>query len=418
MVRKDIELMAPAGSYDSLMAAIQAGADAVYFGMEKLNMRARSSFNFTLGDLDKIIKIARDNRIKTYLTLNTIIYGNELEQVRQILSAAKKAGISAIIASDQFVISEARDNGLEVHLSTQLNISNIESLKFYSSYADVVVLARELSLRQISEIVSQVRQQSVTGPSGNPVRIELFIHGALCMAISGKCYMSLHQYNKAANRGECLQACRRSYVVKEKETGKELEIDNEFIMSPKDLCTISYIDRILDAGIQVLKIEGRARSPEYVKTVTSCYNEAIEAYLNKEFSREKIAGWTERLSSVFNRGFWDGYYLGQSMGEWSRIYGSAATRRKIYLARGINYFDRIRVAEFLMESGSLRTGDEILITGPTTGVIQIPVNEIRVDDKRVEEALKGEHFSIRVDQVIRRSDRLYKLVDADQVRKQ
>lgn len=418
MERKDIELMVPAGSYESLVAAIQGGADAVYFGVEKLNMRARSSFNFTVGDLERIVDIAKDSGVNTYLTLNTIIYGNELNQVKEIISRAKNADISAIIASDQSVISAAREKNLEVHLSTQLNISNIESLKFYSPFADVVVLARELSLSQITDIASQVKEQFITGPSGELIRIELFIHGALCMAISGKCYMSLHQYNKSANRGECLQACRRSYLVTEKETDKELEIENEFIMSPKDLCTISFLDQILDAGVRVLKIEGRARSPEYVKTVTSCYAEAIEAYLNNEINKDKINHWTERLSSVFNRGFWDGYYLGQTMGEWSQVYGSAATKRKIYLGKGMNYFDRIQVAEFLMETGSLNTGDEILITGPTTGVIQMPVTEIRVDDKQVQRTKKGEHFSIRVEEVIRRSDRLYKLVDSNQVKKQ
>jgi putative protease len=418
MERKGIELMAPAGSYESLMAAIQGGADAVYFGVEKLNMRAGSSFNFTVEDLEKISDVAKRSGIKTYLTLNAIIYGNELSQVKEIISRAKNSGISAIIASDQSVISAAREKNLEVHLSTQLNISNIESLKFYSPFADVVVLARELSLSQISDISSKVKEQSISGPSGELIRIELFIHGALCMAISGKCYMSLHQYNKSANRGECLQACRRSYIVSEKETDRELEIENEFIMSPKDLCTISFLDQILDAGVRVLKIEGRARSPEYVKTVTSCYSEAIEAYLNKEFTADKIDHWTERLSSVFNRGFWDGYYMGQTMGEWSQVYGSEATKRKIYLAKGMNYFDRIQVAEFFMETGSLKTGDEILITGPTTGVIQMPVTEIRVDDKQVKQTRKGEYFSIRVDQVIRRSDKLYKLVESGKVKKQ
>ncbi len=418
MERKDIELMAPAGSFESLAAAIQGGADAIYFGIEKLNMRARSSFNFTVEDLEKIADIAKGSGINTYLTLNTIIYENELSQVKEIISRAKDADISAVIASDPSVIASAREKNLEVHLSTQLNISNIESLKFYSPFADVAVLARELSLNQIKDIATQIKEQSITGPSGELIRIELFIHGALCMAISGKCYMSLHQYNKSANRGACLQACRRSYIVTEKETGKELEIENEFIMSPKDLCTISFLDQILDAGVRVMKIEGRARSPEYVKTVTSCYAEAIEAYLNKTTSKEKIDHWTERLSSVFNRGFWDGYYRGRTMGEWSQVYGSAATRRKIYLGKGINYFDRIKVAEFLIETGSLDTGDEILITGPTTGVIQIPVKEIRVDGKQVEHTKKGEHFSIRVDEVIRRSDKLYKLVDSSKVKKQ
>jgi putative protease len=418
MERKDIELMAPAGSYESLMAAVQGGADAVYFGIEGLNMRARSSFNFTLMDLDKIVDIAKESGIKTYLTLNTIVYGNELDQVKEILSRARHAGVSAIIASDQSVIAAARKENLEVHLSTQLNISNIESLKFYAPFADVVVLARELNLSQISGIAKQIREQAITGPSGELVRIELFIHGALCMAISGKCYMSLHQYNKSANRGECLQTCRRSYIVKEKETDKELEIDHEFIMSPKDLCTISFLDRILDTGVRVLKIEGRARSPEYVRTVTSCYAETIEAYLNKEINKDKLDSWIKRLSSVFNRGFWDGYYLGQTIADWTQVYGSAATMRKIYLARGMNYFDRIQVAEFLMETGTLNAGDEILIIGPTTGVIQMKATEIRVNDKQVNETKKGEHFSIRVDQVIRRSDRLYKLVDAKRVKRQ
>jgi len=418
MYRKDIELIAPAGSFESLMAAIQGGANAVYFGVEKLNMRARSSFNFTIEDLSNIAKIAKEHDIKTYLTLNTIIYDKELPQVKEIINHARRNGIDAIVASDQAVIHAAREENISVHLSTQLNISNIESLRFYTSVADVAVLARELDLSQISDIAKQIIKQSITGPSGNLVRIELFIHGALCMAISGKCYLSLHQYDASANRGECLQACRRGYIVTEKETGKELEIDREYIMSPKDLCTISFLDQIIDAGVSVLKIEGRARSPEYVKTVTSCYSEAIQAYVDNDYTKNKIEDWIQRLSSVFNRGFWDGYYLGRQLGEWSDIYGSAATKRKTYLGKGINYFNRIRVAEFLMETGTLKEGDEILITGPTTGVIQTTVKEIRVDDKKVQKTKKGDHFSIALDQIVRRSDRLYKVIDVREVKTQ
>ncbi len=407
--------MAPAGSYESLMAAIQSGADAVYFGVEKLNMRSRSSHNFTIEDLEKVSSIAKANNTKTYLTLNSVIYNNELDLVREIVRSAKKSGISAIIAADQSVIQIARQEGINIHISTQLNISNIESLKFYSKYADVVVLARELNLEQIAAIAKEIRHKDIQGPSGEMVRIELFIHGALCMAISGKCYLSLHQYGFSANRGECLQACRRSYIVTEKETGKELEIDQEYIMSPKDLCSISYLDRIIDAGVSVMKIEGRARSPEYVKTVTQCYNEAIQSCLDGSFNKAKVKGWESRLASVFNRGFWDGYYLGQEQGEWSKGYGSNATKRKIYIGKGMNYFKKLEVAEFLVETGQLNKGDKILITGPTTGVIEWTIDEMQVDCKTVNRVEKGIRFSIPITDVIRRSDKLYKVVDASEV---
>lgn len=415
--RKDIELMAPAGSYESLMAAIQGGADSVYFGVEKLNMRSRSSCHFTLEDLPEIVSVAQKHNIKSYLAVNTVIYDEEIDLIREVIFEAKQAGINAIIASDQSVILLAREADMEIHLSTQLNISNIQSLRFYANYADVVVLARELSLEQIQKIIRTIKDQKITGPSGELIRIELFIHGALCMAISGICYLSLHQYNHSANRGECLQACRRAYIISDKETGQELEIDREYIMSPKDLCTISFIDKILDAGVTICKIEGRARSPEYVRVVTSCYAEAIEAYLNRTYTKVKIKKWEKRLAEVFNRGFWDGYYLGEKTGEWSRIYGSAATKRKKYVARGINYYSRIKVAEFLLENDEVNVGDEILIIGPTTGVIQTVIKELHVDRGPVKKAVKGEHFSIPVDQIIRPSDKLYKVIQADELKK-
>jgi putative protease len=416
--RKDIELMAPAGSYESLQAAIQAGADAVYFGAEKLNMRSRSSHNFSLKDLDRITGIAGEKGLNTYLTLNAVIYDEELEQARKIIHQAKKSGITALIASDHSVIRLAREIDLEIHLSTQLNISNIESLKFYSNFADVVVLARELDLEQITKIAENIRQQDIRGPSGNLIRVELFVHGALCMAISGRCYLSLHQYGYSANRGECLQACRRSYIVTEKETGKELEIDQEYILSPKDLCTIPYLDRILKSGVRVLKIEGRARSPEYVKTTTECYHEAILACIDGSFNPEKVKKWETRLETVFNRGFWHGYYMGQEEVELSRGYGSSAKKRKIYVGRGMNYFSRLGVAEFVVEAGHLEKGDEILITGPTTGVVEWKIDEMQVDYKKVDRVEKGEHFSIALPVIIRRSDKLYKVVDADRIQRQ
>ena len=407
--RKDIELTAPAGSYESLMAAIQGGADSVYFGIEKLNMRARSSHNFTREDLPKIMQIARENNIKAYLTLNTVIYDNELNTLNEIIDLAKENGINGIIASDQAVIEYSFKAGIEVHLSTQLNISNLGSLRFYSNFADVVVLARELNMDQVAEIYKGIESEKINGPSGNRMRIEMFAHGALCMAISGKCYLSLHENNHSANRGDCFQICRRSYIVKDKESGDELEIDNEFVMSPKDLMTIHFLNKIIDSGVRVLKLEGRARSPEYVRTVTGCYNEAINSIAENSYTTEKISNWKERLSRVFNRGFWDGYYLGQKLGEWSDTYGSKATQKKIYVGKGTNYFDKIGVAEFLIETGELHVGDEILITGPTTGVVNARVTELRVDLTPAEIAKKGDRISIPLPTLIRRSDKLYKI---------
>ena len=407
--RKDIELTAPAGSYESLMAAIQGGADSVYFGIEKLNMRARSSHNFTREDLPKIMQIARENNIRAYLTLNTVVYDNEINTLREIIDLAKENGINGIIASDQAVIEYSFNSGMEVHLSTQLNISNLGSLRFYSHFADVVVLARELNMDQVAEIYKGIESGKINGPSGNRIRIEMFAHGALCMAISGKCYLSLHENNHSANRGDCFQICRRSYIVKDKESEDELEIDNEFVMSPKDLMTIHFLNKLIDSGVRVLKLEGRARSPEYVRTVTGCYNEAINSIAENTYNIEKINNWKEQLSRVFNRGFWDGYYLGQRLGEWSDTYGSKATQKKIYVGKGTNYFDKIGVAEFLIETGELHVGDEILITGPTTGVVTAKVTEIRVDLKPSEIAKKGDRISIPLPTLIRRSDKLYKI---------
>ncbi|MDY6801321.1 MAG: peptidase U32 family protein [Bacteroidota bacterium] len=418
MKREDFEIMAPVGSYESLMAAIQGGANSVYFGIEKMNMRANSSNNFTFSDLKKIVAICEQHGLKSYLTLNTVIYDQEISLMHEIVDAAKANNVTAIIASDIAVINYAQKKGVEVHISTQLNISNIESLRFYAQFADVVVLARELNLGQISEISQTIKKENITGPSGKLIKIELFIHGALCMAISGKCYLSLHEKNYSANRGACLQTCRKAYIVTEKESGNELEIDNEYIMSPKDLSTIKFLNKVLDAGVRVLKIEGRARPPEYVKTVSECYNEAIEAYLDGSYNEEKIKKWEERLATVFNRGFWDGYYLGQRLGEWSHKYGSRATKRKIYIGKGTNYFTKIKVAEFLIETNQLSVGDDILITGPTTGVVQTTVKEIRVDHKNTDTAVKGERCSIPIKQLIRRSDKLYKVVDAKQVKQQ
>lgn len=401
--------MAPVGSYESLMAAIQGGADSVYFGIEGLNMRSRSSNNFTIDDLRKIASICEEHGLKSYLTVNTVIYGEDLPLMRRIIDAAKEAGVSAIIAADVAAMSYANEIGQEVHLSTQLNISNAEALKFYARFADVVVLARELNLTQVHEIYRQIIEQHITGPKGELIRIEMFAHGALCMAVSGKCYLSLHEMNASANRGACMQICRRSYTVRDKDSDIELDIENQYIMSPKDLRTIHFMNKMMDAGVRVFKIEGRARGPEYVRIVTECYKEAVRAYCRGEFTEEKIADWDERLAKVFNRGFWNGYYLGQRLGEWSSKYGSGATRRKVYVARGIKYFDKIGVAEFEMECGSLHVGDEILITGPTTGAVMQKVEEIRVDLKPVEETRKGERFSIRVGEKVRASDRLYKM---------
>ena len=416
MKRREIEIMAPVGSYESLMAAIQGGAGSVYFGVEHLNMRSRSSNNFTIDDLKKIAQIAAGYHVKTYLTLNVEIFDGEISQMHEVLEAAKNAGVSAVIAADISVIQYARSINFEVHISTQVNITNIEAVKFYANFADVVVLAREMNLGRVYEITNQINEQQIKGPSGNPVRLEMFAHGALCMAISGKCYLSLHEMNSSANRGSCLQTCRRAYTVTDRETGAELDIENEYIMSPKDLKTIHFLNKVLDAGISVLKIEGRARSPEYVKTTVECYREAVDAYFEGTFDEVKVKDWDNRLSSVFNRGFWDGYYLGQRLGEWSPNYGSQATKRKIYVGKCTNYFTKIEVAEFKLETKNLKVGDEIIITGPTTGVIQTVVKEVRVELKPVEEGLKGQRISVPVENKLRRSDKLYKLVDAKEVK--
>jgi putative protease len=415
MNRKEIEIMAPAGSYESLMAAIQGGADSVYFGAEQLNMRAGSSNNFTLEDLQKISSICKKNGLRSYITVNVVVYDHEIEQMHRIIDAAVESGISAVIASDLSVIKYAFAAGIEVHLSTQLNITNTEALKFYSSWADVAVLARELNLDQVRYIYDRITEQNISGPKEDLIKIEMFIHGALCMAVSGKCYLSLHENNKSANRGECYQTCRKSYIATGKESGYELEIDNEYIMSPKDLCTIGFLDKIIDSGVRVLKIEGRARSAEYVKEVSSCYDEAVVAIINGTYDKEKIAAWRTRLSTVFNRGFWDGYYLGQKMGEWNTNYGSSATKRKVYIGKITNYFTKLNVAEIKLENGDLNKGDTILVTGPTTGVIEYSLDEIRVDLKATDKASKGELCSIKSPDYLRRSDKVYKWVDSKEI---
>lgn len=410
MNEKDFEIMAPVGSYESLTAAIQGGADSIYFGIEGLNMRSRSSNNFTTNDLREIVAICKQHNMKSYLTVNTVIYDEDLPLMQEIIQAAKEADVSAIIAADVAAMSYARSIGAEVHLSTQLNISNVEALKFYALFADVVVLARELNLQQVHEIYKQIIEQQITGPSGALIRIEMFCHGALCMAVSGKCYLSLHETNASANRGACYQVCRRGYTVKDKESDIELDIDNQYIMSPKDLKTIHFMNKMMDAGVRVFKIEGRARGAEYVRTVVECYKEAVHAYCTADFSDERIAAWDERLKTVFNRGFWNGYYLGQRLGEWSHNYGSNATKRKVYIGKGIKYFANIGIAEFQMETQSLKVGDEILVTGPTTGALMQTVEEIRVDLKPVNETVKGERFSMKVNERIRPSDKLFKMI--------
>ena len=417
MKRSDFEIMAPVGSYESLHAAIEAGTDAVYFGVEGLNMRSRSSNNFTIDDLRAIAATCNEHGVKTYLTVNTVIYDDDIEKCHAIIDAAREAGITAIIASDVAAILYARSVGVEVHISTQVNVTNIEAVKFYSQYADVVVLAREVDLDRVGEIHRQIMEQGITGPHGEPVKIEMFCHGALCMAVSGKCYLSLHELNSSANRGACTQICRRSYTVRDRETGEELDVENQYIMSPKDLKTIHFLNKMIDAGVRVFKIEGRARGPEYVKIAVECYNEAINAVIDGTYSEELIAGWDDRLNSIFNRGFWNGYYLGQRLGEWTSKYGSSATRTKVYAAKGVRYFSNIGVAEFLMESGELNVGDEIVITGPTTGAIIMTVDEIRVDLKPVERAVKGDRFSMKVDKKIRPSDKLYRWESTEELKK-
>ncbi len=393
------------------MAAIQGGADAVYFGAGELNMRAHSSRSFSLNDLKRIAGIATKNGVRAYLTVNTVVYDEEVSRMKKIVTAAKKAGISAIIASDQSVIHYARSHDMPVHISTQVNISNSEAVRFYSDFADVMVLARELNLKQVKKIAGTIIKQQIKGPSGNPVRLEMFVHGALCMSVSGKCYLSLHEHNHSANRGACLQSCRRAYLVEDKETGTQLEIENEFIMSPKDLCTIGFLDKIMGAGATVFKIEGRARSPEYVKTVTQCYREAIDSVMEGTYSREKIENWNSRLNSVFNRGFWDGYYLGKRMGEWNDSYGSKASKKKVYIGKNTNYYSKIGVAEFLIENKTLKQGDEVLIIGPSTGVVEVIIDEIRTSEGPRELVKKGDVCAFKVKELIRKSDKLYKLVE-------
>ncbi len=411
MELKKVELMAPAGSFESLRAAIQAGADSIYFGVEQLNMRVRSSSSLIINDIPEIVKICRESDVKCYLTLNTVIYNHDMHIMKAIVDAAKKSGVNAVIASDPSVLRYARMVDMPVHISTQANVSNIQSVDFFSDYADVIVLARELSLKQVEFITREIKRKSITGVSGQLMRIEIFAHGALCMAISGKCYLSLHSDFASANRGACIQNCRHSYLVADKETGVEYEIDNEYIMSAKDLCTIDFLDQLIDSGISVIKIEGRGRSADYVYTTTKCYREAVNAYYNGNYNSELIKAWKARLATVYNRGFWDGYYLGRKMGEWSNEYGSKATKRKIYIGKGLNYFKNAAAAEFLVEAQTLSKGNEIIITGPVTGLIQTIVDEIRVGNISKDMVKKGEIFSIPLDTKIQASDRLYKLVD-------
>lgn len=407
---KDFEIMAPVGSRESLQAAIQAGAGSVYFGIGRLNMRAHSANTFTVDDLREIASTCASHGIKTYLTVNTVIYDGDMADMREIVDAAREAGISAVIASDMAVIMYCRSVGMEVHLSTQLNISNIEALKFYARFADVVVLARELNLDQVAAIHKQIDEQNVCGPSGERIRIEMFCHGALCMAVSGKCYLSLDNAGRSANRGECMQLCRRSYLVTDTETGTQLEIDNKYIMSPKDLKTVRFIDRMMRSGVRVFKIEGRARGPEYVYTVVQCYKEAIASVLEGTFTDEKKDRWDERLATVFNRGFWDGYYQGQLLGEWNKNYGSNATERKVYVGKGVKYFSKLGVAEFTCEAAEFSVGDKMLITGPTTGVMYVTVEEIHDDTHSVTTAQKGTRVAFKVPDKVRPSDKLFKII--------
>lgn len=410
---EDIEIMSPVGSYESLMGAIQGGANSVYFGVGELNMRSRSANNFTIDDLRNIVAIAQENNLRTYLTLNTIIYNEELDYMRKVVDAAKESNITAIIASDMAVIAYAREKNVEVHLSTQCNVTNTEAVKFYSQFADVIVTAREVSLEKVKQITTFIKENNIKGPSGRLVQIECFVHGALCMAVSGKCYISLDNANKSANKGACLQYCRRPYKVTDIDGGTELVVDNQYIMSPKDLKTIDFLDKVLDAGVRVLKIEGRGRSAEYVKTVTKTYKQAVKAYFDGEFTQENKDKWNKELSKVYNRGFWDGYYLGQTIGEWTEKYGSRATKVKEFIGTITNYFKDINVAEVRLETGELTIGDDIIILGKTTGVYEDTIKEIRVDLLSVEKAVKGDMFSIPTHEIIRRGDKLYKIKDAE-----
>jgi putative protease len=407
-----IEVMAPAGGFEALMAAIHAGADSVYFGVDQFNMRARATMNFTLGDLPEISQLCKDNGVRTYLTLNTIVYDHDISAVKSVLKGVKEAGITAVIAADQAVIAMARGMGIEIHISTQVNITNIETVRFYAMFADTIVLSRELSLLQVKHITDQIKKEEICGPSGRLVEIEIFVHGALCMAVSGKCYLSLHSDNSSANRGACVQNCRRTYKVIDQESGNELAIENEYIMSAQDLCTIDFLDEVINAGVTVMKIEGRGKGPEYVKATTECYKEAIEAYYDGTYSPEKVEEWMFRLKEVYNRGFWSGYYLGQKLGEWNDSGGSKATTRKIYIGKGQHYYDKIQVAEFKIEAYTLSVGDRILVTGPTTGAIETVVEELHTDDGPSFEAKKGQNVSFKLETPIRPSDKLYKIVPA------
>lgn len=409
---KKFELMAPAGSYEALIAGINAGCNSVYFGVEQFNMRARATMNFALEDLPKIGEICQQHQVRSYLTLNTIVYDHDLSAIKTVLDAAKNANINAVIAADQAVIAYARSINMEVHISTQVNITNIETVKFYALFADTMVLSRELSLQQVKKITDIITKEQIKGPSGNLIEIEIFGHGALCMAVSGKCYLSLHTANASANRGACVQNCRRSYTVIDNEDGHELEIDNEYIMSAQDLCTIDFLDQVLDAGVKVLKIEGRGKGADYVKTTVECYREAIDSYYESTYTKEKVANWMERLKKVYNRGFWSGYYLGQELGAWNDAPGSKATTKKIYLGKGVHYFDKIQVAEFKLEAYELRVGDAILITGPTTGAIETTITELHGDNGQIDVAKKGDSCAFKLDTPIRTSDKLYKIVEA------
>lgn len=413
---RKLELMAPAGGFDALQAALDNGADSVYFGVDQLNMRARATMNFTLGDLEEIAQKCSERGVKSYLTLNAIIYNHDLSLIKTVVNRVKESGITAIIASDQAVIGYAKSQGVDVHISTQLNVTNIETVKFYALFANVMVLSRELSLRQVKEICDGVIEEDVRGPNGELVKIEVFGHGALCMAVSGKCYLSLHTTNSSANRGACVQNCRRKYKVIDLEDGHELELDNEYIMSPKDLCTIDFLDQLLDTGISVLKIEGRGRAPEYVATTIKCYREAIDAIADGTYSEEKVKDWMSRLETVYNRGFWGGYFLGQELGEWTDSSGSKATVKKVFLGKGMHYFGKAKIAQFKIEAQQLKVGDKILITGPTTGVIETTLVAMRVDDVESDIATRGSEITFELDQVIRASDKLYKVVPAEEVK--
>lgn len=407
-----VELMAPAGNFESLQAALDNGADSVYFGVDQLNMRARSTVNFSIDDLEEIARRCKEKNVRTYLTLNTIVYDHDLSVVKTLLSKAKEAGLTAVIASDQAVIASARTIGLEVHISTQLNVTNIETVKFYSLFADTIVLSRELSLRQVKMITEGIEREQVKGPSGNLVEIEIFGHGALCMAVSGKCYLSLHSHNSSANRGACKQNCRKKYTVIDQETGFEIEIDNEYMMSPKDLCTLDFLDQVIEAGTKVLKIEGRGRAPEYVATVIRTYREAIDAVADGTYSQEKVTEWMKALETVYNRGFWSGYYLGQKLGEWSDNPGSNATQKKVYVGKAVHYFQKASIGEFKIEAYDIKVGDRILITGPSTGAQELIIEELFANEQKVEKATKGDDCTIKLPFRIRLSDKLYKIVEA------